>query len=145
MPTNLGKTYPLAWRGKPPYMLDSDIPVWYKFLDKYGDPFINLWYEVRVGGPFLTKLEHTDPLKRDWQMLLQKRLDALAELENEVWIIEVNAEANLRAIGQLFTYQTLWLRDPRIRKMERLILVGERMDPDVVDAASQRGIIIYLV
>lgn len=145
MPTSLGKSYRLDWRGSPPYMLMKDVPVWYRFLEKYGDPFINLYYEVRVGGPFLTKLESQDPLKRDWQMILQKRLDALAELKNEIWIIEVNAEANLRSLGQVFAYQTLWLRDPKILKMERLILVGENIDPDIIDAAAQRGVVIYVV
>lgn len=145
MPTNLGRPYKLTWRGNPPYMLDADVPVWYKFLEKYGRPFINLWYEVRVGGPFLSPDELKDPLKRDWQMLLQKRLDALVELKDEVWIIEVNAEANLRSLGQVLTYQTLWLRDPKIRKIERLILVGENIDPDLIDAAGQHGVLIYVV
>lgn len=145
MPTNLGRSYPLTWRGNPPYMLDTDVPVWYRFLEKYGAPFINLYYEVRVGGPFLTPLEAKDPLKKDWQMLLQKRLDALAELKDEVWIIEVNAEANLRSLGQVITYQTLWLRDPKIPKIERLILVGQNIDPDLIDAAGQHGVQVYVV
>ena len=145
MPTSIGNPYSLDWRGNPPYMLAPDVPVWYRFLEKFGQSFKNLYYLVRVGGPFLTSAEAKDPFKRDWQMLLQKRLDALAELENEIWIIEVAAEANLRALGQLFTYQTLWLRDPKIAKLERLLLVAETMDPDVIDAATQHGVLVYIV
>ena len=145
MPTILGKKFSLDWRGSPPYMLDSDIPVWYRFLEKYGAPFLNLYHQVRVGGPFLTPEETQDPFKRDWQYLLQKRIDALVELENEVWIIEVNSEAGQRSIGQLMTYQTLWLRDPKIMKPISLILVAETMDSDLIDAAGSLGVQIFLV
>ena len=126
-------------------MLDADVPVWYRFLEKYGGPFLKIWYEVRVGGPFLTSAELKDPLKRDWQMLLQKRLDALVELKDEIWIIEVNNEANLRSLGQVFAYRTLWLRDPKIAKIERLILVGSNIDPDIIDAAGMHGVQVYVV
>lgn len=126
-------------------MLDADVPVWYRFLEKYGAPFLKLYHQVRVGGPFLTPEELLDPLKQDWQYLLQKRIDALVELRDEIWIIEVNAEAGQRSIGQLFTYQTLWLRDPKIRKLEKLILVSRTMDSDLIDVAGSRGIQIFLV
>lgn len=145
MPTILGKTFSLDWRGSPPYMLDADVPIWYRFLEKYGAPFLTLYHQVRVGGPFLTPEESLDPLKRDWQYLLQKRIDALVELEDELWIIEVNAEAGQRSIGQLMTYQTLWLRDPKIMKLEKLILVSRTMDSDLIDAAGTHGIQIFLV
>lgn len=93
----------------------------------------------------MTPEELLDPLKKDWQYLLQKRIDALVELKDQVWIIEVNAEAGQRSIGQLFTYQTLWLRDPKIRKLEKLILVSRTMDSDLIDVAGSRGIQIFLV
>lgn len=145
MPTELGKPYSLDWRGDPPHMLKTDVPVWYRFLEKYGAPFINLYYDCLLGGPFLTEEEKQDPFKRDWQALLAKRADAIAELKDQVWIIEVAAEPHLRALGQLQTYRVLWLRDPKIEKLEQLILVGERIDPDLIDAAGTYGVQTFLV
>ncbi|GAI28296.1 unnamed protein product [marine sediment metagenome] len=145
MPTDLGKPYALDWRGKPPHMLESDIPVWYRFLEKWGSPFLNLYYDCLLGGPYLSLQEKKDPLKWMWRVNLAKRADAIAELEDELWIIEVAPDPGLRVIGQLQTYRALWLRDPKINKIERMILVSEVPNEDLFDAASMFGISIYLI
>jgi hypothetical protein len=84
-------------------------------------------------------------MKRMWRFNTSKRADAIAELENEVWIIEVADYPGLRAVGQLNVYQTLWIEDPPIAKPERLVLVSERIDNDLGAACSRFGIQIYLV
>ncbi|GAH74770.1 unnamed protein product, partial [marine sediment metagenome] len=63
MPTDLGRPYALDWRGDPPHMLQPDIPVWYRFLEKWGSPFLHLYYDCLLGGPYLTQDEKKDPLK----------------------------------------------------------------------------------
>jgi len=145
LPTRLGRSYSLDWRGDPPHMLKTDIPVWYRFLEKYGSPFLNLYYDCLLGGPFFSPDELKDPYKRDWQILNSKRADAIVELYDEVWIIEVAKEPGLRALGQVQTYHVLWLRDPKILKMERIVLVGENINSDLMDAASTYGVLIYAV
>ena len=145
MPTDLGKPYTLDWRGDPPHLLQPDIPLWYRFLEKWGSGFINLWYDCLLGGPYLTQEEKKDPLKWMWRVNLAKRADAIAELIDEVWIIEVASNPGLRVIGQLQTYRALWLRDPKINKMERLILLSELPNEDLFDAASMHGILIYVL
>ena len=143
MPTDLGQAYPLNWRGDPPHMLKPDIPVWYRFLEKFSLPFINLYYDCLLGAPFLSEEEKKDPLKRSWRIVLSKRADAIAELKDEIWIIEVASHPGLRAIGQVQTYRALWLRDPKIRKIERMIIVAETMDESLLDAAGMLGIQMY--
>lgn len=145
MPTDLGNPFSTDWRGDPPHMLKPDVPVWYRFLPKYDNLFLNLYYDCEVGGPSYTPEQLQDPMTRMWRANLAKRIDALAEIENEVWIIEVAADPGLRSLGQILTYQTLWLRDPVITKMERLCLVCETMDPDLLDAAGQRSISVFIV
>jgi len=145
MPTDLGKPFALDWRGYPPHMLRHDAPVWYRFLEKWGTNIINLYYDCLLGGPVLTPEEKEDPLKRMWRATLSKRADAIAELENEVWIIEVAPDPGLRIIGQLQTYRALWLRDPKINKIERMILVSATHHIDLFDAAGMYGILIYIV
>jgi len=145
MPTDLGKTYPLDWRGNPPHMLKQDVPVWYRFLEKWGSGFLNLYYDCLLGGPLLDAEEKKDPLKWMWRVNLAKRADAIAELENEVWIIEVAPDPGLRILGQLIAYKTLWLRDPKINKLEKMILVSEVPNEDLFDAASTYGVSIYIL
>ncbi|MBA7554538.1 hypothetical protein ES705_47162 [subsurface metagenome] len=143
MPTTLGRKYDLMWRGKPPHMLAPDIPVWYDFLDKWGNQFQKLYYDCLLGGPDLSPEELKDPFVRMQRYLASKRADAIAELENEVWIIEVTFDAGLRSIGQVQTYRTLWLRDPKIMKPEKCVLVCGRISPDFLDAASMYGIMVF--
>jgi len=145
MPTELGRPYSLEWRGDPPHMLKTDIPVWFKWLNKYGRQIKKLYYDCLLGGPYLTQEEETDPFKRDWQTLLSKRADAICEFDDQVWIVEVAAEPGLRSIGQLQTYHVLWLRDPKIIKIEKLILVAERVDQDLIDAAGTYGLQVFIV
>lgn len=145
MPTELGRPYSLDWRGDPPHMLKVDVPIWYRFLEKYGGPFLNLYYDCLLGGPFLSIEELKDPYKRDWRVLNSKRADAIAELENELWIIEVAKEPGLRAIGQVQTYRALWLRDPKIAKIEKAVLVADRINIDLLDAAGMYGVSTFIV
>lgn len=145
MPTDLGRPYSLDWRGDPPHMLKVDVPIWYRFLEKFGSPFIKLYYDCLLGGPFMTPEDLEDPYKRDWRVLNSKRADAIAELETEVWIIEVAKEPGLRALGQVQVYRALWLRDPKIRKSEKVILVADRIDKDLLDAAGMYGVLTFVV
>jgi len=80
-----------------------------------------------------------------WRDLLVKRADAIAELDDEVWIIEVSADPGLRAIGQLQSYRVLWLRDPKIAKPEKLVLVASTIEEDLLDVASTYGIQNYII
>ena len=145
MPTTLGQRYLADWKGNPPHMLAPDIPVWWRFLDKYGPYFLNLYYDSLLGGPFLTPEEEQDPFQKMWRFNTSKRSDAIAELSTEIWIIEVANYPGLRAIGQLQVYQALWIEDPKIMKPERLALVAERIDNDLGTACGRFGIQVYLV
>jgi hypothetical protein len=126
-------------------MLEPDIPVWWRFLEKWGHEFEKLWYDCLLGGPFLSEEEEKDPIKKSWRYVNSKRPDAIAELENEVWIIEVSANPGLRAIGQLVSYQTLWQEDPKIEKIDKAVLIVETLDTDLGAAAAKFGALIFVV
>jgi len=145
MPTELGRNYQLIWRGDPPHMLKPDIPIWYRYLAVYGEPFLKLYYDCALGGPTLSAADALDPLKKMWRGLLVKRADAIAELQNEIWLIEVSADPGLRAIGQLITYGHLWSRDPKSDKPVRLVLVSGTIEEDLLDVSSAYGVSIFVV
>lgn len=145
MPTTLGNPFSVDWRGKPPHMLPPDYPVWYAFLEKYGSIFTALYYDCFVGGPHLTPEEEKDPMKRMWRANTVKRIDALAELEGEIWIIEVATYPGPRSLGQLMTYQALWLEDPKIMKPEKMCLVCGGIDTDIGPSAAKFGAEIYVI
>lgn len=145
MPTTLGRPYAVDWRGRPPHMLRPDVPVWYRFLEKWGHLFVNLYYDCLLGGPYLTPEEEKDPIKRMWRATTSKRADAIGETEKETWIIEVASSPGLRAVGQLQVYMALWQEDPKIAKIERPVLVCDVVDTDLISAAARYGIQTYVM
>ena len=126
-------------------MLAEDVPVWFRFLDRYGSQFEELYYDTLVGGPALSKEEEKDGMKRMWRYNNSKRLDAVGKLKNEVWIIEVSARPGLRALGQLLTYVALWQEDDPFGLIERPILVCEAVDTDLISSAAKYGIQTYVI
>lgn len=140
MPTELGPRYEVTWRGRPPHMLDEDIPVWYRFLDHFAYQFDRIYYDVRVGGPDPATFH--DDIK--WGLLFYrltaKRIDALAEKANELWLIEVAVRPGLRAVGQVMSYFTLWFLDPKIDKPVIPWLVCEQIEPDLAFSLKAQGI-----
>ncbi|MBW2091448.1 MAG: hypothetical protein JRI34_04895 [Deltaproteobacteria bacterium] len=145
MPTFLGKKFSVDWRGRPPHMLSPDIPVWYRFLEKYGHLFNELYYDCFVGGEYHTREELQDPITKMWWANTAKRLDAFAVLENEVWIIEVSRHPGFRALGQLQSYRFLYLEDPKFDKIEKVVLVLELIDTDIIAPAAAYGVACYVM
>ena len=126
-------------------MLPQDVPVWYRFLDKWGPMFGALYYDCFVGGPYYTEKQLEDPMARMWRANTSKRIDALAETENEIWIIEVAKSPGLRSLGQVQTYRALWLEDPKIAKIEKTVIVCQEVDQDLISAAAMYGVLTYVI
>lgn len=145
MPTVIGRPYSTGWLGSPPHMLREDVPIWQRFLKTYGIFYPDVYYDVAVGGPFLTDEELKDPLKKMWQYNNSKRIDAVIKLPEEVMIIEVSKTPGLRAIGQLLTYVNLWQEDDPWQLIEKPYLVLEHMDSDLIRSASKYGIGVIVV
>lgn len=131
MPTELGEPFEITWRGDPQQMLPADVPLWHRFLDRYASNFERFFYNVRVGGPDVSKIEGDEVLKRMWYLNTAKRIDAIGEKENELWIIEVASSPYLRAVGQMLTYRFLWNLDPKINKPVKDVLLCYYLDSDL--------------
>lgn len=125
-------------------MLSPDVPVWYRFLEKWGHEIETLYYDCLLGGPMIKDFENK-PLMKSWSYLNSKRPDAIAETKDEVWIIEVSANPGLRAMGQCLAYLSLWVEDPKIDKIERAVLVVETLDTDLGSACARMGVRIFVV
>lgn len=125
-------------------MLKVDVPVWYRFLERWGDGFLALYYDCLLGGPYFTQEQLKDPMTKMWRANVSKRADAIAETSDWVWIIEVARSPGLRAVGQLLVYRSLWREDPKIAKPVELALVLEVVDQDLIAAATEVGIMPYV-
>lgn len=145
MPTVLGPPYSPLWRGIYPHMLAEDRPIWDRFLQQNSGLFTRVYYDVRLGGILEVPLEAADTMQRMYYDVTAKRIDALAELEKEIWIIEVSAKPGLRAVGQLQTYMALWFKDPKINKPAVGVLVAQAIDSDLQHSLEFYGMRTRLI
>lgn len=139
MPTFLGEPYSPLWRGKYPHMLPEDYPVWESFLNLNPTLFERIYYDVAVGGILPADKTLPEPLRWSYFKSTAKRIDAIGELKNEIWIIEVANTPGLRATGQLLTYMALWFEDPKIQKPAFGTLIASVVDSDLRKALELYG------
>jgi len=142
MPTTLGEAYTPLWRGRYPHMLEEDHPVWEKFLLQNLEFFERVYYDVRVGGVYPGPEYGDEKMRLMFYQNTAKRIDALGETKEEVWIIEVGLRPGLRAMGQLLTYRTLWYEDPKILKPVKAVLVAQAIDEDLQRALELNGVLV---
>lgn len=145
MPTELGESFLTTWRGDPAQMLPPDVPLWRLFLDRYASNFERFFYNVRVGGPDISKIKGDVALAKMWYASTAKRIDAIGEKKNELWIIEVAASPYLRAVGQCLSYLFLWNEDPKIDKPARMILLCYFIDSDLERILKHYGVEIIKI
>lgn len=145
MPTVIGEPCLPTWRGKYPHMLAEDVPIWNTFLDQYSSLFQRLFYDVRVGGlwPVGPNLDYKMQLM--YFSTTAKRIDVVAELTNEVWIVEVAHSPGLRVVGQLMSYVALWYDNPGLSKPAVGVLVARSIDSDLARALQIYGLRVRLI
>lgn len=145
MPTDIGEPFLTSWRGAPQQMLPPDVPLWHAYLDKHANEFLKFYYNVRVGGPDMTNVISDEALKKMWYASTAKRIDAIGEKKDEIWIIEVAASPYLRAVGQCLSYKFLWEEDPKIDKPAKAVLLCRYLDADLQRVLTHYGVSIITI
>lgn len=144
MPTDLGQPYSPLWRGSYPHMLEADKPVWSLFLERNLTLFERVYYDVRVGGVYPGPEYGDEKMRLMFYQNTAKRIDALGEMKDELWLIEVADRPGLRATGQLQTYVALWFEDPKIPKPIKPVLVCRSIDEDLARSLNFYGVLLRL-
>ena len=145
MPTELGQEFSPLWRGRYPHMLEADYPVWTLFLDRNPALFERIYYDVRIGGVYPVPEIGDEIMRKMYYDVSAKRIDALGEMKDEIWIIEVADRPGLRAVGQLQTYVALWFDDPKIMKPVKPVLVCRSIDADLERSLAFYGVLLRYV
>lgn len=139
----LGDPVERTWRGRPQQMLPDDIPTWWKFLESPNTPnFETIFYNVAMTAVDPRSIEGPHSIVEMWLYNISKRVDAVAEFEDAVHIIEVTGRAGVRSLGQIVAYKWLWdYTKPRPGTPIPMI-VCEYSDPDIVRMSLDLGITI---
>jgi hypothetical protein len=126
-------------------MLPAHVPLWQEFLKLHGNKYSAFEYDVTVG-------EGTPPLpdipefaKKDWLDLTKKRIDVIGFTPTYLDIIEVKPRAGLSALGQLLSYQTLFLKTRKTSLPIRLVLVTNFLTPDEKISYDRHNVLTYIL
>ena len=112
MRPELGPPFSPGWRGAPPGMLAPDVPAWWGFLARYDLGIQVIHYNVRVGQGTPVPSGADDFMRDQLNALTRERVDAVGRAPLVTYLIEVNADAGVRSIGQAILYRQMWLEDP---------------------------------
>jgi hypothetical protein len=82
--------------------------VWGRFLASAFNIYERYDYDLRVGTGILPDVNIPEPFLKDYQMLTQKRIDAVGYLNNTATIFEVKTRSLISPIGQLLGYKSLF-------------------------------------
>lgn len=128
-----------------PGMLPREIIVFREWLRQHEKEFDRFDYNVRIGDGQDPGPSFPPEIRKMAQDNSKKRLDAVGWQGRRATIIEVKDRAGASAIGQLVTYDALWRRERPAEPAPALLLVANRIAPDVLPVLARAGIQLAIV
>jgi len=135
-----GDKYPTTWSGKPPQMLDRDVPVWQEFREKNYDKYDYFYYNVAMTLIELPTENMTPNMIRQAYYAVSKRVDVLAVKGRMKFLIEVTTRAAVRSVGQVITYLFLYKTITGERDNVKGMIVCNYTDKDILEVCKYHGI-----
>lgn len=145
MPLILKTQFPPTYSGPPPHMAREDLTLWEQARKNLIKEAINLYFDVGLGGQAQPPPDTTPEMAKMWLYNTQKRIDVLIETKTHWKLIELRPNASSTAIGRILQYKLLWDKEAPDKKPTELIIITNRLDPDLLPLAQQQNVnlIIY--
>ena len=128
-----------------PHMLPDERVIWHRFYTPRIKDFLSVNYDVHVGEGMIPPPGLPEWIQNVIAATSQKRIDAVAETLNNIWIVEVKSRAGMSAVGQLLAYEILYFKKFSPSKSLQKVLVCERIAADLDTVFEQYGIKIFVV
>lgn len=128
-----------------PHLLPLERPIWARYLESTTEEFLSLTYDLHLGAGAPVDPAWSDGTARIVAAVSRKRVDVIGETASATIIFEVKPRAGMGAMGQLLNYRELYLAEYKARKPLRLVVVCERVEPDVLGTYGQYGIEVAVV
>jgi hypothetical protein len=124
-----------------PGLVSASADLWEKWVELYGDRFETVYYNVRAGAGVRPPPGYTPAMERAWWADTTKRLDAVAERENQTWAIEISERPGADHLGRLQLYVRL-LRLYQGQNAQRRDVIAARSAEDFLIPTDIREIIV---
>jgi len=123
-----------------PHMLNEDRDIWSTFLalDEY--PIEKVWYDVHCGFGLPVPAGSPESAYKISQGVTRKRIDVICTVKNELWIIEIKPHANMKALGQIITYERLFRDEYETSYKIVPVLLCWSIDPDIMQSLVSMGV-----
>lgn len=130
---------------KYPHLMVSDVEIWERYLDKFADLWDAFEYDVRVGEGITPDPSHPAHIQSMAIALTEKRIDVVATRGAVTTLIEIKPSAMLSAIGQLLSYQILFEERYPLKGPVNMMLITDRIGPDLVNLCKKFNISLVVV
>ena len=132
---------------KTPYahLLPEDSVVWARWLQRYGDLFQSVEYDIQVGKGRDPGAHHPANLRAMGIKLSRRRIDAVCFRPGEIHLVEITRIADLRCLGQVAAYPALYRETYQPRLQLKMAVVAEELGTDMQLPFRQANVTIYLV
>ncbi len=132
-------------RTRYPHMMADEARIWTRYLETTDLVFEKITYDLHLGAGVLPLPGDPEYMRRLLSAVTKKRVDALGETKEDIWIFEVKPRISMSALGQLVTYFELYQEEYRPTKPLMLAAIGEREAPDIRAAFELHAVNIILV
>lgn len=130
---------------KYPHMSPKEEELWDRYLAWSPHRFLKLTYDLHLG-------DHApiDPGWPEWLVRLVKatsmlRVDVIGETADAVYIFEVKDRAGMNALGQLMTYERLYIEEYHPTKPVKKVAICESIRSDMAVLLPEWGIEVIVV
>lgn len=127
-------------RTKFPGMLPREILIFKNWLAMHETEYDRFDYNVRIGAGVDPGPTWPDYVRQQAIANTQLRIDAVAWKGAAPTIIEVKDRAGASAIGQIVTYEAVWLKDNPAAPAPNLLLVTNRLQHNTLPVLLKAGI-----
>lgn len=145
MAVEIGPRFAPTWGGIPPHLSPEDLALWRRWRPLHERDYEGFHFDVRLITPQALPPDLEPNIRRMWLMNTAKRIDVLGVKRDRLDIIELRDNAGLSAIGQLLGYWARLSKEPIVDRPLHMLLVTNRLDPDVVEAARLHSIEVEIV
>ena len=128
-----------------PHMMADEARIWTKFLETTELKFERVIYDLHLGAGIPGTPGEPEFMKVLKSAVTRKRVDAVGETADTIWIFEVKPRVGMSALGQLINYFELYQQEYRPIKPVKLAAIGEREAPDIRTTYGLYGVDIIIV
>lgn len=128
-----------------PHLLAEDTEVWSAYLEDPIAPIKEVWYDVHVGQGVTLPVGVDSLTKRIAAGITRKRIDVVCKVGGGYWVVELKPFGSMLALGQVFAYSRLFIRDYEPDGEVWPVVICNEVDPDLFEQMEYLGIAVIVV